>query len=84
MSDPPLGSDRSCIHSSSPRSIRGRCRCFSSSDPWSSNVAAIIPIDTMYPAGTRRPISPAVSKNTFWCWSVSPAPPYSFGNAMPA
>ena len=36
------------------------------------------------PAGTRRPIRPRSSKNTFWCWRVSPAPPYSFGNAMPA
>ena len=63
MSDPPLGSDRSCIHSSSPRSIRGRCRCFSSSEPWSSSVAAIIPIDTMYPAGMRRPISTRVEEH---------------------
>ena len=39
-SEPPLGSDSSCIHSSSPRRMAGRWRSFCSSVPNSNSTAA--------------------------------------------
>ncbi len=39
-SDPPLGSDRNCIHRASPLRMAGRCRRFCSSVPNSSRTAA--------------------------------------------
>jgi hypothetical protein len=39
-SDPPLGSERNCIHSSSPRRMAGTCRRFCSSVP-SSRITAM-------------------------------------------
>ena len=39
-SEPPLGSERNCIHNSSPRRMAGRWRCFCSSVPNSRRTVA--------------------------------------------
>ena len=73
-SDPPLGSDRNCIHSSSPRRIGGRWRCFCSSVPNSRITAAHgTNVGTWIRHGKSCPT--ISSLNTLWCAGVSPWPP---------
>ena len=82
-SEPPLGSERNCTHSSSPERIAGMCRCFCSSVPKSSRVGARI--------DKRRDVEEdghLVGRdswvNACWWARVRPWPPYSTGKQIPA
>ena len=80
-SDPASGSENSWHHTSSPRSMAGRKRCFCASLPWAMSVGPHIPIPTENtPADTS--YFAASWLKMAWCQALSPRPPYSTGQVM--
>ena len=84
-SDPATGSEKNWHHSSSPASIRGRCRRLKSSDAWASITCAHTP-NVVPPAMPKlgSAYSAPSSRNARSCATDSPWPPNSAGHVIPA
>ena len=73
-SEPPLGSERNCIHSSSPRRMAGTCARFCSSVPKSRSTAAQGEmVGAWNREGYSKPTSSSFSAR--WWAGVRPRPP---------
>src|SRR5262245_804412 len=82
-SEPPDGSERSCIQISSPLKIFGKCSFFCSSVPNSSSTDAHgWKVGTWMRAEYEYPVSSSL--NATWWSTVNPCPSYSFGKQIPA
>ena len=84
-SDPAAGSEKNCTQSSSPLSMRGRCRRLNSSDACASITWPQIPkvIALAYPKSGSS-YSAASSRKARSCAGERPCPPYSIGQVIPA